>query len=368
MPKIIINLFILFLLTNCMAPANEKLAKQFSKSSKADSGKLLTYLGKIDDDKITDIQGTFLRKAIDLENIEVMEKLLQQKNIDINGKADDSLTPLGYLISKNYEDQKLQHKMAKLLIDNAADIDAVNISQQTILIQAVIAEIDDIVMLLVDSGAEIEETDNEGKTALHHSKEKSLKILLENGADPKITDNAGNTVLHYLYFIDDIKLALSYELDINLQNEKGDTILLASCNKKKCNNIRIEQLIELGADPNIQNNLGQTILLLAAANISDESINILLENEADASIKDKNDKTALHYLAYNIEKVNFKNHDEGKNFYKIAALLIAEGADPLAIDNSDNNPYDLAAKKIKAKIKDYKADIIREQTLLNSMK
>lgn len=59
----------------------------------------------------------------------------------------------------------------------------------------------EIVGLLIDAGADVEEKDGRGRTALHHAAYrgdiKVVSLLLDRGADPTATDNTGATAAHH---------------------------------------------------------------------------------------------------------------------------------------------------------------------------
>lgn len=55
-------------------------------------------------------------------------------------------------------------------------------------------------MDLLDSGAKVDERDDQGETALHHAarwgRADEAKLLLDRGADPNAKDKTGRTALH----------------------------------------------------------------------------------------------------------------------------------------------------------------------------
>ena len=70
---------------------------------------------------------------------------------------------------------------------------------RTPLHEACLEENFDAVKVLVEAGADLEATDNEGKTPLHLAWNLSYtmaELLLEKGANPNTADVQGNTPLH----------------------------------------------------------------------------------------------------------------------------------------------------------------------------
>ena len=80
--------------------------------------------------------------------------------------------------------------------------------------------------------------------------------------------------------------------EINSLNENGWTPLYRAI--MSSNNLALEELLKLGADPNISNNLGETPLYLCVEKQNYYSLNKLLENGADGNIQKKNGNTPLH--------------------------------------------------------------------------
>ncbi len=83
------------------------------------------------------------------------------------------------------------------LLDEGADLDAIDGRGTTALITAASKNRCDIVSLLVDRGAAIDQKDKNGRTALMaasaHGYEELTGFLIVHGADPHIMDNSGQT-------------------------------------------------------------------------------------------------------------------------------------------------------------------------------
>lgn len=125
--------------------------------------------------------------------------------------------------------------------------------------------------LLIQAGSDIEARDDEGKTPLFYwsmhdySDVNTASILLRHGANAQALDNDGNSVLH----------------ERPPYKKPGDKIRL---------------LVDAGADINCARKSDGATPLIAEAKHSCLSINVLIENGADANVQDADGNTALHWI------------------------------------------------------------------------
>ena len=132
---------------------------------------------------------------------------------------------------------------------------------------------------------------------------------------------------------------IATKVDINSQNERGETLLhFAVCYHKKNSGVARE-LIKAGADIHAKTNKGNTALHLAATKNGNGSvIRELIKAGADVNAKDGNGWTPLHLAAANNGSTN------------VIRELIKAGADIHAKIDSDETPLHLAAKNGKEHI------------------
>ena len=193
--------------------------------------------------------------AIDKNQIEIVQVLLTEYNLNskmINNALFDAVH-LGDI------------DIAKLLIENGADINTQKEFGNTSLHLAVREKNFDLVKLLIEYGADVNIKNNADWTPLHWTASNGYydvaKLLIENGADVNIKGDTGWTPLHEAAFIgyyDVAKLLIENGADVNIKDEDGWTPLHEAAFK---GNIDIGKcLIENGADPFIKNKNGKTPL------------------------------------------------------------------------------------------------------------
>lgn len=199
--------------------------------------------------------------------------------------------------------EKNDYKMFNTLIDKGANIRATDQEGNTLLHLAAAEKKDrNIIDLLVKSGLDMRTENAHGKTPWDIAKEngndiamfdavikngtiEQIKFLIEDGADvnSKNQDNNNDTPLHIAAGrgdIEIIKILLENGADVNAASADGSTPLILSHGPEA-----LKLLIENGADVNAKNGFGNTRLHLAAHYGKTELMRILIENGADVNVK-----------------------------------------------------------------------------------
>jgi len=177
------------------------------------------------------------------------------------------------------------------------------------------------VKLLLEMGADINEMVTDcGSTALLASCHvgeagyvEDVRILLQYGADVNATDTAGMTALHKAMRptlcteeeeVEVVRLLITGGAEVDAVSYTqgppdidtlvdGNTPLHCAAVHGDCAVARMRLLVQYGADVNARTPLlGATALHMAACLGREQAVNVLLELEADAGIKCKNDNTA----------------------------------------------------------------------------
>lgn len=194
---------------------------------------------------------------------------------------------------------KYQPSEVKELLDSGADINFFNYKRETPLMKAAERN-SEILQLLIDSGANLDQRSIKGFTALRYAINggdlKAVEILLKSGVQVDLSDNAGNTPLFEACdtFPESVKLLISAGANVNAANIGGQTpIMIASADNPEI----IEILIKNGAHINSADNEGWTPLMYASKYQS-RSIPILLkQNNININLRDNQGHTALQIAA-----------------------------------------------------------------------
>ena len=112
--------------------------------------------------------------------------------------------------------------------------------------------------------------------------------------------------------IEVVKLLLTKNVDVNIQNEEGQTTLMEA--SQNGHTQIVELLLKKNADVNIQNKKGVTALMLASQNGHAQVIKLLLKENADVNIQIEDGRTGLVLASQN-------GHTQ------IVELLLKENAD-----------------------------------------
>lgn len=145
------------------------------------------------------------------------------------------------------------------------------------------------------------------------------------------------------------------EFNINIQDNKGRTLLMRAIEKKSSQDI--DFILQAGADVNIRDNTGRTALMIALESGNIDAFNKLIDNNANVDIRDNNGKTALmiaiennfsgaiiNRLIKNSLNINIKDNEGNtalmyackKNCFSVAYALVKAGANVNIRDNHGN--------------------------------
>ena len=153
---------------------------------------------------------------------------------------------------------------------------------------AVIGNHEGLISFLLEKNIDVNLKSTSGATALHEAARTGnipvIKHLIEKGADVNSKDAKGNTPLHTgipaRVHLEVISIFVDNDADLNIRDEHGDTPLHIAITLDRYPEI-IEGLIEGGADVHIRNIQGQTPLYIAVHDRRINLIPILITNGAE---------------------------------------------------------------------------------------
>ncbi|MFC1781833.1 ankyrin repeat domain-containing protein [Planctomycetota bacterium] len=253
--------------------------------------------------------------------------LLIAKGVDVNvtSAGFGSGTPLSYASIRGNKD------VIELLVDKNADINDTSDRGQTPLFKAVTNGQEDVVEFLITKGADTNVKNSASTTALHIAARNGnieiVKLLIAGGADVNVKNAQDFTPLYIAEQNDNTEIA---ELLRKNGAEESTPSLLGALTNGDIEQIKL--LISQGADVNTKTgSQGQMPLHLAIQWGNTEIAELLIDSGADVSATNTRGLTPLH-LAGSKE---------------IAELLIAKGADVNAKDNFGYTPFDWRAGRNK---------------------
>ncbi|XP_018574567.1 ankyrin-3-like [Anoplophora glabripennis] len=240
---------------------------------------------------------TTLHVAVSKGNLEAL-KFLLQRGANAKVKCGKDNTPLHLAVS--YGDNV---EIVKCLVEFGADLNATDENGCTALYLAVERCRTNTVKYLLQRGANRNITDNEGYSALHIAAREnyldSVKLLVEAAADVNATDYYGKTALHFAVSgdtsnLDIVKCLVENEANVIIRDSEGNTPLhLAVDEDVNENNPDIVRVLAKCGGINIRNFSGETALHLAAYNDLD-AVKVLVQEGADINILDFKNHTPLH--------------------------------------------------------------------------
>ena len=197
-----------------------------------------------------------------------------------------------------------------------------------------------IITLLLDRGCSVDGTDNERNSPLSHAAarghEGAVRVLLENGASVAYKNPNGWTALHHASSNGHaivVEKLIRYGAEVDAVDSDGLSSLFRAVLSGHASTVRV--LLQNAANPNLKSREEWTPLIAAVWMDHEEVVQALLDcSHADIDLETRictSGKTALMIAV-------------DKKLARIVRILISNGANVFARDNSNNSPISHARR------------------------
>ncbi|KAL9611924.1 MAG: hypothetical protein Q9167_003447 [Letrouitia subvulpina] len=175
-------------------------------------------------------------------------KLLLDTGADVEARNDGGNTPLLLAVINC----QLEH--AKLLLHARADVEARNDGGNTPLLLAILKGHLECAKLLIETGADVEARDDLGNTplllAIKKNQLECAKLVIMKGADFRAQDTWGRSGFHLCHpYPPMTELLLDAGANVDEEDGFGETALY--CAARDSNDHKVEVLLDTGANPNL---------------------------------------------------------------------------------------------------------------------
>lgn len=249
--------------------------------------------------KYNDIANNALLRVAITNGMSTLAKKIIDFGVDLTIEdAANRRTPLVFAAEYNC------YEIIDYLIEKGAEPNDSDLSGHTALYWSVVYQNTENIKTLIGAGANVNVINELGESPIIIAAEKGntyiMKLLVNAGADLNVLDFYGNTLLNICATLghkDTVSYLVKQQINVNNIDKEGNTALIkaAILGKTKIMNI----LIKEGVNLNAQNNYGQTALNCAAYSGNVTNVKILINAGANIFIKDKEERTPLNWAQYN---------------------------------------------------------------------
>lgn len=273
----------------------------------------------------TDSKGrTPLFRALDNSSVSWNEgpvRELIQAGANLHVRDRSGFNPAIYIASLPYTPQATKVRLVQLLLQNGADPTG---TRETLLVSACRGD-KESARALIREGINVNYANLEGETplmvALSTTNQELIALLIDSGADLNLRTEKGSPLSIAAGFKISAPLKKLIASGANVKGEPGGLALRAAATAANCLE-NVELLLQAGADVNAADQNGSTPLLCAAQHENAKIIEMLLNAKADPNAKTKAGETSLDLALKNRQG-------------EIVRLLRKSGAVPLSIPDEE---------------------------------
>lgn len=292
-----------------------------------------------------------LEIAVEKNNLPIVKGLLDLGKIDVNQKDITGRSLLQNVVVWG------NHQMAKLLLNNGADINSVDNYGRIVLYDALAYGDQGFLRYLLSlDKLNINHIDDEGNTLMQytevHKNDSIAKDILAAGIDPTIQKENEESFFYKTMIREDkdaedvIDVALANGTNVNALTYSGKTLLIEliylashlSKGKRPLRMIylnRAKRMLQVDGDINTLDSKNESALFNAVALRDFELILFLLESGINPNIQNINGETVLEFLLY-----------DGLEYMNILKLLLDYKIDPKLKNKKGQSSFEILSNII----------------------
>ncbi|KAF3291558.1 hypothetical protein TWF970_000772 [Orbilia oligospora] len=243
----------------------------------------------------------------------VTKVMLAGDGVDLELADNIGRTALLFAAEEGYED------IVRVLIDSGANPEAKNSSGEAAISLAIGNGHESIVQMLIGIGVNLEVKDHRGQTPLfiaaRNRSDSIFRRLMESKSDIEVANTEGKTALmaaaewgHEMI----AEMLIKSGASVEVRDKNGDTPLIAAAGRGY--EVIAELLIKSGASVEVGDKDGETPLIAAAGRGSEVIAELLIKSGASLQAKNKDGETALWKAL-------------GRSKWGVSRMLIDRGAD-----------------------------------------